>query len=111
MVINFRGQVFAHLGVVAGRRVMGKEWAWLQTQRMLNRWEGKAGGGRAQGYPGSYKQHQCLGVLFPQGPGVLPLQKRGARLPRWAANLLSRVVELTLAEASSPEPGLGNNWL
>ena len=69
------------------------------------------GGGRAQSYPGSNKQHQCLGVLFPQGPGVLPLQKRGARLPRWAANLLSRLVELTLAEASSPEPGLGNNWL
>ena len=68
--------------------MMGKVWAWLQTQQMLKRWEGKAGGG-AQGYPGSYKQHQCLEVLFPQGPGVLPLQKCGAQLPRWEANLLS----------------------
>ena len=87
---------------------MGKEWAWLQTEQMLKRWESLL---RGRGLPRELEVVSVSGGPVPPRPRGPPFAEAWGPAAKVGGRPVEHMVELTLTETSSPEPGLGNSWL
>lgn len=87
---------------------MGKEWAWLQTEQMLKRWESLL---RGRGLPRELEVVSVSGGPVPQRPRGSSFAEVSGLAAEVGGRPVEPQVELTLDNASSAKPGLGNSFL